>query len=332
MSTRIAAIGIHLPRTRRTTAQTEARLREENPDLRIPTGLIHRLTGVETVHVRDDDEQASDLAVAAARHALEQSPGEIDLLIFASASQDLVEPATAHIVAAKLGITPPVMDVKNACNSVLNAVEVAHALITTGRYRRVLIASGEGPSTAVRWKLASSEQLFRSFPGYTMSDAGAALVLEACDDPAVGIETMRFHALSKHWQVGTLPGGGTWRGHDPEAGYFDMDGTALHRAFADLGTEPILAVLAEQQLTWADIDLVAIHQVAAPILPEIIERLGVRSDAIVPTIRDYGNAASVTLPLQLHLAREQGLVGPGSRVLIVGLAGGISMGVAVVLL
>ena len=329
---RIAAIGVYLPSTIRTTAETETLLRDLNPGLRIPAGLVRRLTGVERVFVRGEDEQASDLAVGAARHALEQSPGEVDLLIFASASQDLVEPATAHIVAAKLGITPPVMDIKNACNSVLNAMEVANALIGSGAYRRILIASGEGPSTAVRWKLEESAQFFRAFPGYTMSDAGAALILEAHDDPSVGIQSMRFHAVSKHWEVGTLPGGGTWRGHDPEAGYFDMDGTALHRAFLDLGTQPIHDVLTEQDLTWDDIDLVAIHQVALPFLPEIIRQLGVRSEAIVPLIRDYGNVASVALPLQIHLAREQGLIGPGSRILIVGLAGGISMGVAVVVL
>src|ERR1051325_5970796 len=128
-------------------------LRDRNRGLRLPTGLIHRMTGWRQVHIRPEGWQASALAVAAARTALAESPGPIDLLLFASASQDLIEPATSHIVAAKLGLDCPVMDIKNACNSVINAMQVAEALIGAGQYRRVLVASGEQPSHAVRWDL-----------------------------------------------------------------------------------------------------------------------------------------------------------------------------------
>ena len=150
-TSRLAGLGVYLPETTRSTAETEQRLRSGNPGIKLATGLISRMTGVETVHVRPDGWEASDLAVAAARQALAEAPGPIDLVIFASASQDLVEPATSHIVAAKLGLEAPVMDVKNACNSVVDAMQVADAFIRSGQYRRVLIASGEGPSVAVRW-------------------------------------------------------------------------------------------------------------------------------------------------------------------------------------
>ncbi|MGN6502418.1 MAG: 3-oxoacyl-ACP synthase III family protein, partial [Pseudolysinimonas sp.] len=273
---------------------------------------------------------ASDLAAAAAREALAESPGEIDLLLFASASQDLVEPATSHIVAAKLGIEAPVMDVKNACNSVVNAMQVADALIRTGQYRRVLIASGEAPTVAVRWDVDGHEQFLRSFPGYTMSDGGAALVLEACEGGDAGIRSTRFLAVSRHWGIGTLPGGGTMRPRDLDAEYFDMDGHGLQQAFLELGPEPVLGLLRDRGLTWDDFDLVAIHQVALPYLPPIFERLGVPDDRTVLTIADHGNLASVTLPLQLHLAQERGMVRPGSRVLLIGLAGGISLGLMAV--
>ena len=105
------------------------------------------------------------------------------------------------------------MDIKNACNSVVNAMQVADALIRAGQYRRVLIASGEGPSVAVRWDLRDHEEFIRSFPGYTMSDGGAALVLEADDSGRAGILASRFVAVSRHWDVGTLPG----RRHDAPA-------------------------------------------------------------------------------------------------------------------
>jgi 3-oxoacyl-[acyl-carrier-protein] synthase III len=329
-STRIAGLGVYLPETTRSAAQTESDLRAANPRLKIATGLIHRLTGVESVHLRAEGWQASDLAVEAARIALAESPGEPDLLIFASASQDLIEPATSHIVAAKLGLTCPVMDISNACNSVINAMQVGEALIATGQYRRVLIASGEQPSHGVRWQLRDQEQFIRSFPGYTMSDGGAAVVLEATDDPATGILDSSFVAVSRHWQIGTLPAGGTMNPRSVEHTYFDMDGQGLQQAFLELGPAPVLDLLERNGLSWDDFDLVAIHQVALPYLPPIFERLGVAADKSVITIADHGNLASVTLPLQLSIARETGLVGPGSLVLLIGLAGGISLGLMVV--
>lgn len=329
-SARISGLGIYLPSKSRATAQTEHDLRVRNPGLKLATGLIGRMTGVERVHLRPDGWQASDLAVAAAGHALAESPGPIDLLIFASASQDLIEPATSHIVAAKLGLECPVMDISNACNSVINAMQVAEALIASGQYRRVLVASGEQPSHGVRWELRDHQQFIRSFPGYTMSDGGAAVILEATDDPATGILDSMFVAVSRHWEIGTLPTGGTMNPRSLDHTYFDMDGQGLQQAFLDLGPRPVLDLLARNALTWDDFDLVAIHQVALPYLAPIFERLGVAEGKSVITIADHGNLASVTLPLQLALARESGMVGPGSLVLLIGLAGGISLGLMVV--
>ena len=329
-SARIAALGVYLPERTRSAAQTELDLRTGNPSLRLATGIIHRLTGVDTVHIRPDGWDTSDLAVAASHDALEESPGEVDLLIFASASQDLIEPATSHIVAAKLGLTCPVMDIKNACNSVINAMQVAEALIASGQYRRVLVASGEQPSHGVRWSIASQEQFVRSFPGYTMSDGGAAVILEATDDPATGILDSKFFAVSSNWEVGTLSIGGSMNPRDAELSYFDMDGAGLQQAFLELGPQPVLDLLERNGLVWDDFDLVAIHQVALPYLPPIFERLGVAQGKSVITVADHGNLASVTLPLQLQLARERGMVKPGSLVLLIGLAGGISLGLMVV--
>lgn len=327
---RIAGLGVYLPETTRTTVQTERDLRRANPHLKLATGLIRRMTGVDRVHVRPDGWQASDLAVAAARIALAESPGPVDLLLFASASQDLIEPATSHIVAAKLGLECPVMDVKNACNSVINAMQVAEALIAARQYRRVLIVSGEQPSHGVRWNLSHHDQFTRSFPGYTMSDGGAAVLLEAAEHPGTGILDSAFVAVSRHWDIGTLPTGGTMNPRSLEHTYFDMDGRGLQQAFLELGPQPVLDLLEKNDLHWDDFDLVAIHQVALPYLPPIFERLGVPDGKTVMTIADHGNLASVTLPLQLVRARERGMVEPGSLALLIGLAGGISLGLMVV--
>lgn len=334
MRARLAAVASYLPPETRTTAETEERLRRENPGLTLATGLIVRLTGVERVHVRPAGWQTSDLAVAAARTALERSPGAVDLLIFASASQDLIEPATSHIVSAKLGLGCPVLDVKNACNSVLNAMQVAEALIATGQYRRVLIASGEQPSHAVRWRLDGQAQFLRSFAGYTMSDAGAAVILEAseggAEGTAPGILGSRFVARSEHWAVGTLPTGGSINPHAEGGSYFDMDGGALQRAFSELGVGLVRETLGSLGHGVDELDFVAVHQVALAYHETISEVLGLDRDRTVVTISRHGNLASATLPLQLELALASGAIGEGSLVGLVGLAGGISLGALVV--
>ncbi|GAA2045454.1 ketoacyl-ACP synthase III [Agromyces tropicus] len=326
---RIAAIGVHLPDTWRSTAETEARLAAENPGLRIPSGLIARLTGVRGVHVRPDGWQTSDLAVAAARRALAASPGPVDLLVFASASQDLIEPATAHIVAAKLGVSAPVMDVKNACNSLLQGMQVAEALIATGQARRALVVSGEQPSHAVRWRLDSDAQFLRSFPGYTMSDGGAAVLLEASDGSGAGLIGSRFAAHSEYWDVGTLPTGGSLNPHAIGGSYFDMDGRALEGAFRRVGLGIFHDTLASLGVRADELDAVAVHQVALPMHRRIVELLGVDPAVTEETISAHGNLASVSLPVQLDRAVRRGRVGPGSLVALVGLAGGISLGVTV---
>lgn len=331
LTSAIAAVGTYLPPRIRTTEATERRLRHENPGVLLPVGLIRRMTGVDRVHEREAGEQASDLAVLAARAAMAASPEPVDLLLFSSASQDLIEPATSHIVNDKLGLGVPVFDVKNACNSVLNAVQVAHAMIVSGQARRVLIASGETPTSAVRWKVADRHQFVRSFPGYTMSDAGAALVLEATEtSKRRGIVDLAFSAASHHWTVGTLPTGGSMRPRDPDATYFDIDGRALQRAFLALGPDLITGLLARNGIALADLDIVLMHQVAEPHLGPIADRLGVGVEKILPTVARHGNLASATLPVQLRYALDERLVGPGSTVLLIGLAGGISLGAAVV--
>lgn len=332
---RIAAVATYLPETIRSAAETEERLRRGNPNLRLATGIVARLTGVERVHLRPEGWQTSDLAAAAARRALGESPGPVDLLLFASASQDMIEPATSHIVAAKLGLDCPVMDVKNACNSVLNALQVADALITTGQYRRVLVAGGEQPSHAVRWNLDDQQQFLRSFAGYTMSDAGAAVVLERVDGPGErmpqpGILGSRFIARSEHWSIGTLGTGGSVDPHAENGSYFDMDGAALQRAFTELGVGLVEQTIGALGFTLDELDFIAIHQVALAYHETIVDVLGIDPARTLVTIAEHGNLASVTLPLQLQLAQERGIVGPGSLVALVGLAGGISLGAMVV--
>ncbi|HKU34988.1 MAG TPA: ketoacyl-ACP synthase III [Paenarthrobacter sp.] len=340
-NSRIAGLEVYLPPARLDTAAVERRIAESSPGFRVPKGLIGRVTGIRTRSVMAESEQASDLATNAAAKVLAecglQAP-DVDLLIFASASQDMVEPATSHMVAAKLGLMCPVMDVKNACNSFLNGVEVADSLIAAGRYGRVLVVTGESPSRAVRWSVPDFGTFAGSFPGYTMSDGGAAVLLEAAVPSGTGpagvgldgIIAMVFTAKSSHWSVGTLAGGGSAFPRDPEATYFSMDGEKLKDAFLDLGCEVLDQTLQSLGLGWEDFAVVCVHQVSAPYREVFAERAGVPRAKLVPTVEDFGNLASVSLPLQLKVAVDGGRCGPGDLVALVGLAGGVSLGMAVV--
>ena len=352
----LAGVSVHLPERTVQVADAERALARSSRPGAVPRlPMVSRLTGVQQVHVLPDDWNASDLAVAAAATLLAAQGlvvSDVDLLIFASASQDMVEPATSHIVAAKLGLRAPVMDVKNTCNSVLNAIEVAEALVATGRYATVLIACGEAPSRAVRWDVPDRATYLLSAPGYTMSDAGAAVLVQrapgrsegwepaaeagdrlgsahgrgACGDRPRGILASAFGAESSHWDVGMLPGGGTAFPRDLDRTYFEIDGSRLRDAFLALGPGVILDALVRAGLTWDDVALVAVHQVAVAYLADVHEALGLPEDRTIVTVAEHGNVASATLPLQLVTALESGRVGPGDVVLLVGLAGGISIG------
>ncbi|MFC6878665.1 MULTISPECIES: 3-oxoacyl-ACP synthase III family protein [Actinomadura] len=331
MRARIAAVAAHLPERRISSAEVEARVAAESAGAggyRPHPTIVERMTGIRSRHVMDDGEQASDLAVAAARAALADrgaAPDRLDLLIFASASQDLVEPATAHIVAAKLGASCPVFDVKNACNSFLNGLQTADALIRTGQHERVLVCTGESPSRAIRWRVRDRAQFVDAFAGYTLSDCGAAMLVEAAPDG--GIFYRDFAAVSTAWDIGTLPGGGSMRPRDADATYFSGDGRRLKDAFLAHGPEIFLTALEKTGLTWDDFAVVAVHQVTVPYLEVLRDVLGVPHDRLVVTLPEHGNVASATLPLQLATAVREGRCRPGDRVALVGLAGGVSLGV-----
>nr|WP_168514528.1 hypothetical protein [Streptomyces sp. S1D4-11]QIZ00181.1 hypothetical protein HEP87_48055 [Streptomyces sp. S1D4-11] len=133
---RIAQVAVHVPTGRGTSGAIEDRLRRHSTGVRVPSGLLRRLYGLQERVVADDGDLPSDLASQAVLQALRQAalePGDIDLLLFAAVSTDVQEPANAHIVAAKTGLSCPVFDISNACNSVLKAREVADAFIRCGR-------------------------------------------------------------------------------------------------------------------------------------------------------------------------------------------------------
>lgn len=340
---RIAGASCFLPEKVRTIADIEEKIRENSVLAEtIPFGLISRITGVKQVHVMEDDWQASDLAVAAVRKLQEDYGNDVidvDLLIFASASQDMIEPATSHIVSSKLGLHVPVMDVKNACNSMMNGIEVANAFIRSGAYTRVLVVSGECPSRGVRWNIPDKKTYMSSFPGFTMSDAGSAVLVESAQIPQADrdpelpdaqIIGAGFTADSDSWDVGMLPTGGSYYPRGFDRTYFEIDGGRLFESFINLGPEILDTTLAKFGYVWDDFSMIGVHQVALPYLETVRNKLGIPDNKTVITLDNTGNIASCSLPLQLKTAMDSGMVKPGDMVALIGLAGGISIGIMIV--
>ncbi len=326
---RVLAAGAYVPGPPVSTAEVENRIAAASPGLHVRRGLLQRLTGIKSRHLMPDTMQASDLAIEAAKQALNSAgmaTSEVDLLIWGSASQDLVEPATAHIVAAKLGLRCPVFDIKNACNSFLNAMQIGTALVAARSYRNVLIVTGESPSRAIRWSVHNNRDFIVSGAGYTMGDAGAALLL-GHDARCEGVFFQDHRAWSKHWSIATLPGGGSMHPRGDQWTYFSGNGTRLRDAFKSIGPGLLSDALAATRTRYEDYKAILCHQVTLPFLEMFCREAGLPPDRLVVTVPDLGNIASATLPTQLARSMQQGRVGPGDQIMLIGLAGGLSMGV-----
>ncbi|MFC9824361.1 3-oxoacyl-ACP synthase III family protein [Streptomyces erythrochromogenes] len=292
--------------------------------LALPPRLLTQATGILSRRVAGEGVYASTLAVGAARRALDAaslSPLDIDLLLFASASRDMVEPATAHIVQAELGSRAHALDVTNACNSFVNGIDLARSMILAGRARRALVVTGETPSRAVRKDPSGLAELRDGFAGYTFGDAGAAVVVEAVERG--GILHVDTETHSEHWEVGGIPGGGSRHPRGDAYTYFRGDGHELRGVFEKVGTAVIDRTLHRTGMGWDDFAKVLVHQVTVPYLERFAELTGVPADKLVVTVPELGNVASASIGVQLDRVFPQ--LAPGERVLFVGLGGGISI-------
>ena len=305
----LRGVGAALPPHVRTSAEVEA------------------LSGVRTRRVAAEGVQCSDLAAEAAVRALDAAgrrPADVDLLVFAAASQDLLEPATAHSVQAKLGTRAQVFDLKNACNSFLAGVQVAESLVRSGAARTAVVATGVVCSRAVAWQVRDGAEFRRGFPGYTMGDAGAAVVLERSDDGR-GIFHHHTESLSEHWELATIRGGGSMHPRDHAHDFLHAEGVRLKEAFITHGPAVLARSMCRAGVTFADFRRILVHKATLPYLDEMLDATGMPRALVELTIVDRGNMAAASLPVAYAQAMARGDLAPGDRVLWVGLASGISV-------
>ena len=248
-------------------------------------------------------------------------PRDLDLLLFASATRDMTEPATAHVVQAALGSRAHALDVTNACNSFLNGIDLARSMILAGRARKALVVTGETPTRAMRPRLRSLTEARTAFAGYTFGDAGAAVLVEPV--ATGGILDVDSETHSEHWAVGGIFGGGSRHPRSEEHTYFSGDGRQLREVFERIGAGLIERVSARTGWGWDDYARVLVHQVTLPYLEQFVAVTGVPRDKLEVTVGELGNMASASIGVQLGRVHPD--LNPGDRVLMVGLGGGVSL-------
>ncbi len=328
----ITSVSNYIPEHRQTGSEIEQLIRDASPSVRIPEGIFEILTSIKSRPVAADDEFPSVLAVKASQIALKKAgmkPTDLDLILFASAGQDILEPATGNIVQDLLGAICPIIDIKNACNSFINGLEVARAFILSGKYERILVTTGETPTKISRYKFANRDELRDGFAGLTLGDAGAAAIVEKSSD-GQGIYLADFTTLGQNWELATLLGGGARHPFGDEFARFTGDGTKLKDKFIEINKSLLDNALNRAGKTYDDFAQIYIHQVSYPFLVETIEKIGAPMDKIFVTVKDYGNLVSASLPTAISLSLDRGKVKRGDHILILGLASGISVGIMMV--
>jgi 3-oxoacyl-[acyl-carrier-protein] synthase-3 len=276
-------------------------------------------TGIRARHFAADGVNASDLALLAARAALEaagRSAADIDLIIVATSTPDMVFPSTACIVQHKLGIAGcPAFDLQAVCSGFVYALTVADAMIRSGSASKALVIGAEVFSRLLDFTDRGTCVLF--------GDGAGAVVLEASDAP--GLLATDLHADGKHVGILCVPGsvsGGQVTG-DP---LLKMDGQAVFKLAVGVLDAAARAVLAKAGRTEADIDWLIPHQANIRIMQSTAKKLKLPLERVVVTVDQHGNTSAASIPLALDTAVRAGQIQRGDTLLLEGVGGGFTWG------
>lgn len=323
----ITYISAYVPSLHLTNNDIESRINVHGQPLK--KSFLKNLFESKSRYFATKEQQVSDLACIAAYPILDQLNGaNIDLLIFAAASSDLIEPATANIIQAKLGLACHAIDLKNACNSFVSAMQVASAYIKSGIYERILIVNGEKLSEVINFNPEDIEHFTKSLAGYTLGDAGAAVFISSKGHEIVYQKVINF---GQHWELCTVKGGGSLAFRESDKYFFECETTLLKNAF----TRHFNGYVEESFLVtgWekSTLNYVITHQVSGSTCAQIANYIDVPVEKFIHTFADYGNTAAASIPLALYKAEKIGLFKSGDKILIIGLAAGISISVQLII-
>ena len=332
---RITGTGSYLPPKRLTNADMVALLAARGIDT--SDDWIVERTGIRARHYVDDGVNASDLALQACLKALEaagRQVGEIDLIIVATSTPDMVFPSTASILQRKLSEVAQAQgqadaaggaafDVQAVCSGFIYALTVADAMIQTGAAQKALVVGAEVFSRLLDFNDRTTCVLF--------GDGAGAVVLEATEHDGNGPAVLAsdIHADGRHTGILCVPGtvsGGQVLG-DP---LLKMDGQAVFKLAVGLLEDAARATLAKAGKSDADIDWLIPHQANIRIMQSTARKLKLPMDKVIVTVHDHGNTSAASIPLALDHGVRTGQVKPGQLLMLEGVGGGFTWGAVLV--
>ncbi|APW36966.1 3-oxoacyl-ACP synthase [Rhodoferax koreense] len=314
---RITGTGSYLPPRRLTNADLAAELATRGVETS-DEWIVER-TGIRARHFAAPDVTSSDLALPAAQSAL-QAAGldakDIDLIIVATSTPDMVFPSTACILQHKLGVAGcAAFDVQAVCSGFVYALTVADAMIQTGAASKALVIGSEVFSRILDFSDRTTCVLF--------GDGAGAVVLEASETP--GILASDLHADGKHVGILCVPGhvsGGEVLGLP----LLKMDGQAVFKLAVGVLEEAARATLAKAGKTEADIDWLIPHQANIRIMQSTARKLKLPMDKVIVTVDQHGNTSAASIPLALDAGVRGGRILPGQTLMLEGVGGGFTWG------
>jgi 3-oxoacyl-[acyl-carrier-protein] synthase-3 len=282
---------------------------------------IMERTGIRERRIASDEQALSDLSLPAARRALEQAGSDgsdIDLVIVATVTPDMMFPSTSALLADQLGAKDAAAyDLSAGCTGFMYAVAQAYGMIAAGLSRKALVVGGDVLSRILDWSDRSTVVLF--------GDGAGAVVLERSDEAGfLAFELGADGAGGEHlW----LPGSGSRRFEDPEQ-FVKMNGREVFKFATRVLVQSAGAVLARYGATIEDVDVYVPHQANVRIIDHATKKLGIPSDRVVTNVERYGNTSSGSIPLALAEAQADGRLQPGKLVLMTGMGAGLTWGSA----
>ena len=314
---RITGTGSMLPPRRVSNADLAAQLAERG--LETSDDWIVERTGIRARRFAEPSVSSSDLGANAARHALQaagRSTEDVDLIIVATSTPDMVFPSTATIIQRKLGVQGcPAFDLQAVCSGFVYGLSVADAMIRSGAASCALVIGAEVFSRILDFNDRTTCVLF--------GDGAGAVVLEASAEP--GILATRLHADGQHLDILCTPGtvsGGQVLG-DP---LLKMDGQAVFKLAVRVLDEVAREVLEAAGRTAADIDWLIPHQANIRIMQGTARKLKVPLDHVVVTVDEHGKTSAASIPLALDHAVRSGQIQRGHTLMLEGVGGGFTWG------
>lgn len=290
---------------------------------------IRERTGIAERHVSDDGMATSDLAFEAARRALADAKVEaadLDFVLVATASPDMMFPATACLVQNRLGaVRAAACDLQCGCSGFVYALTVASQFIQSGAFRRILVVGADCLSRLVDWTDRNTCVLF--------GDGAGAAVVEASTQ-GVGLMSFRLRADGAGGGLLCLPAGGTRRPATAETvaarqHYIQMTGNEVFKFAVKVMGDTTLEVVASAGLSMDDVDLFVPHQANDRIMSAAARRVGIPDEKVFRNVHRYGNTSCASIPIALSEAMDEGRIRRDDVVVICGFGAGLGWGGAV---